>query len=186
MNELHFVLVLEKHPNDYDPIYWTESNDLYDLEAIDKFTSKYSSDELKSYLIEECLLSEEQKDLPLQIIYNNNGYRKLKHGLIYKDDNIEDFTNNIENFILSNQNNSEILNNLFQKIQSERLISQFTKQLIMVAFKNRNLGDVYLKKIIDKIDNCRYLDRRMLYFFVKEIQEKSNEKQKKIILNKKQ
>ncbi len=181
MNDIKYILVNEPKPNSFEPIYWSLFG-CYDLKLIDNFTSKYSKEELENYLIDNNMLLNHDNKKSFEIIYYDNGNRKLKYGVLYKEDLVEDMVFYIEEFIKNNQSNSQILNDLNQKVQSENIINDVTKELIKMIFNNRNCEYNELRQLIIKLYNCSYVDIRTIYLTInKELKPKLA---KKLILSK--
>ena len=181
MDKKRFALVLESRPNSFDTINWQENN-VCSLKEIDSFTSKYSEEDFRNFLVENDFIDEVDMYAPLQIIYNDNGVRRLNNGLLYKDEYNYNMILFIEEFI---QNNPNDLNDLVQKIKNDRLISNYAKELIFTVFDNRKLPFDELKVILDELNDCYYEDKRSIYLYVKRLLEIRLEKQNKLILNKK-
>ncbi|MBR1416670.1 MAG: hypothetical protein IJ572_02510 [Bacilli bacterium] len=184
MNDEKYVLVVEERPNSYNPIYWS-NNDIYNLEKIDEFTSSFDEESLFNYLIDNNMLSYIDRDKSLQIIYNNNGIRKLSSGVIYKDLFNTDMVNYVIEFIQNNKDNSDILNKLYQKVLSDRLISTYTKEIISNIFRLRKENVEDLKTIINNLCDSKYVDIRIIYLYIKKELELQLEVNNKLILNKK-
>ena len=181
MNDYMFVLVSEDKPNSYSPIY-LPIEDPYNIKAIDDFTSQFSKEELRKYLINQNLLDDNDNDS--KIIYNNNGIRKLKSGVIYE----EDFVNNkalyIVNFIKFNRNNKNIMNELLQRIKNERLISKETKEYFYTIISNNNFDYDTLMFAYKDILSCKYIELRIIYLYIRNELELKIKRQKNLVLNK--
>ena len=167
MSEQGFILVSETKPNNFEPIYWTSTRDLYNLKKIDEFTSKYTILELKEHLINSNILPKEYVTPPLQIIYNDNGNRRLKYGLITKEEYSKNMLQEIKEFIIYNKENSNLLNNFIQKIKSEKIVTNNTKNILNTIFKSRTTIIDLFKILVSDLDNINYIDERTLYLCIK-------------------
>lgn len=176
MSSKHFVLTIEERPNDFKPLL---NDNLQTIEEIDNFTSKYTKEEFVNYLISNNIITGNYND-NFQIIFNNNGIRRLDTGIIFKDNYIESFDNYICNFIRSNISNSNVLNELIQKINNNRLLSDYIKEIFKVLFNNRHLPEEDLDYILSYISVTDYLDLRIIYLIIKKnIESKIKEKKLK-------
>lgn len=184
MEKKKFALVLETRPNSFDTINWQENN-VCTLKEIDKFTSRYNEEDFRSFLVENDCIDEEDMYAPLQIIYNDNGIRRLNNGVLYKDEYNHNMVGFIEEFINNNLVNLNMLNDLVQKVKKDRLISEYAKEILLTMFDNRKLPFDELKIILDELNDCYYEDIRSIYMYVKRIIEINLDKQNKLILNKK-
>ena len=178
-----FVLVLESRPNNFEPINWNDSS-ICELETIDIFSSNFSEEEFRNFLVENNMIEKDVKDAPLQIIYNDRGIRRLSHGLLYKEDYNDNMSLYIETFLKDNINDSNLLNNIIQKIINERTISDYAKYVFADIFNNRkyNLNNKYY--LLDRLYDCSYLDIRSSYFIIKREMDKKLDTAK-LVLNKK-
>ena len=181
MLERRFVLVAEIRPNDFKPIFYCKN--MYDIEEIDKYTSKYSKEEFIKHLINENDIKDDNI-CDIQIIYADNGIRRLNTGVIFKEEYINNFYEYIFNFIKNNINDSNLLNDLYQKINNDKLISDYAKQSFNVLFENRHLHDD-INFMLNYLSVCDYFDLRTLYLLIKKnIKIKTNnDKQKQSIVS---
>ena len=174
MQDLKFVLVTEKRPNSFEPIYWT-NNSLYNLRNIDNFTSKFNEEVFRKVLVDNSLLAKEDEEAPFQIIYNDNGIRKLKSGVFFKEDYSDNIFRYIISFIKDNYNNKELLNNLYQKVHSDKIISNNSKNIIYNVFANRQFD--LNEDILNTLNQSDYVDIRNIYYYIrKELEPKLNKK----------
>ena len=186
MMDYKFVLVTESKPNSFEPIYWSQDN-FYNLKKIDEFTSSYSEEDFRDLLVDSLLLDEEDRDVPLQIIFNSNGVRRLKDGLLYKDELVDDMLLYIQDFVRDYKDDANLLNNLYQKINSDKIISPFTKGVFSSVFLSRHLEFESIKKMLNNLEESAYVDIRTIYLYIRRVlEEKINkEDSKNLILNKK-
>jgi len=175
----YYILVNEEKPNSFEPIYWIESKDFYNLERIDSFTSSFSKDDFIKYLIDNKLVN---GNINLQILFNNNGIRKLKDGVIFKEDYNMNMYSYIIKYILEHIKYPNIINELYQKIIHDKTISDLTKSIIKTFFDNRHLEEDEVIFILEELNRCPYSDIRSIYYFiVRELETKEN---KQMVLKK--
>ena len=184
MEKKNFALVLETRPNSFDAINWQENN-VCSLKEIDDFTSKYNEDDFKLFLVNNNMVEENDINAPLQIIYNDNGVRRLNNGLLYKEEYNDQMMLFIKNYIKDNLNNLNLLNEFVQKIKNDKLISEFSKEIISIMFDNRKLPYEELMVILDELDDCNYIDKRTIYLYAYRLNKLSLDNQNKLVLNKK-
>jgi len=177
MNDKRFVLVTEDKPNSFEPIYWSQ-NDLYDLKSIDKYTSMYDKEDFNNMLSNNNLVSDKEHNYA--IIYNDKGIRKLKDGVLFKNDYINDFYVYISEFLKKNKNNSQLLNNIYQKLQSDKLISNSAKRILYVIFINRSVEDKIFNAILNDLNELSYVDLRIMYVCIFKNTELLNNKKLKL------
>ena len=178
---MKYVLVNERRPQDFMPIYWSNESNMYKLDKIDYFTSKFSEEEFKKYLISNDLVDND--NINLQIIFNDGKIRKLKDGLIYKDEYQSDYLEYIKEFIKNNVDNKPIINELIQKTKSNVLISEYTKELLSLILINSHLPKDEILFLLDRLKGSYYIESRTIYLYIKRVLEvKVNNKVK--VLNK--
>ena len=114
----NYLLVIKRKNNDFLPIEWHllkryNGENLHTLEGIDSFTRKITPPELASELIDSNLVDPKEEFEKFAIIYNTKkGYRELKEGTIFKENNIIYSEDDLIKFIEKNKNNKELLNNI--------------------------------------------------------------------------
>lgn len=114
----NYLLVIKRKNNDFLPIEWHllkryNGENLHTLEGIDSFTRKITTPELASELIDSNLVDPKEEFEKFAIIYNTKkGYRELKEGTIFKENNIIYSEDDLIKFIEKNKNNKELLNNI--------------------------------------------------------------------------
>ena len=160
----NYILVNEDRPNSFNPIYWTENNNLYNIKMIDYFTKNFSEEELINFFKDKKLVDKE--NINLQIIFNDNGIRRVKEGLIYKDNYTNDMLKFVKDYVNNIKHDTQLLNELYQKFYNNKLCDDLTKGILKVLFDNRHLKDDEIIIIINELDNCVYDDIRMMYFYI--------------------
>lgn len=159
-NRRNYALVIETMPNSYQPITIYPK-----LEEIDAITSKYSSDEFKKFLLSVNLMENVTDNIV--IIFHDNGIRKVKEGLIYRDDYSSDMPTYIKNFILAFKAQANILNELYQYINNKKTISDNTKNALKNIILNRKSLENILNSNFNSLDSLPYYDIRTIYLYIK-------------------
>lgn len=161
-----FFLVMETLPNHFHPIFINEY--VHNLQEIDEFTSQFSKEELLNYLKKNEMIYNKLIDIDFQIVYKDKeNIEKIEYGPIYKDDYFHSFSEYIHNFIKENQNNDYIMNELKNKIENDKSISDNIKEFFKVVYDNHYLPYEDLKVILDYIPYFDYKDLRTVYLFIK-------------------
>lgn len=159
-SEINYSLVLETKPNSYDPIF------IYpNISNIDTLTGHYSKEDFSRMLYKNYYIDEENIDKPLAIIYNDNGIRKVKEGIIYKDEYVNNISEYVIDFINKNKDNGNIINQIYQYVVDRKDISENFKKLLhslIVNRKNEEKFDSYLWKL--NINS--YYDVRSIYLYI--------------------
>lgn len=114
----NYLLVIKRKNNDFLPIEWNllkiyKGENLNTLEGIDSFTRRITTPELATEIIEAHLVDPKEEFEKFAIIYNTKkGYRELKEGTIFKENNIIYGEDDLIKFLEKNKNNKELLNNI--------------------------------------------------------------------------
>ena len=114
----NYLLVIKRKNNDFLPIEWNllkiyKGENLNTLEGIDSFTRRITTPELATEIIETHLVDPKEEFEKFAIIYNTKkGYRELKEGTIFKENNIIYGEDDLIKFLEKNKNNKELLNNI--------------------------------------------------------------------------
>jgi hypothetical protein len=161
-NKTNYALVIESKPNSYQPI-----NIYKDLESIDNLTGKYSCEEFKELLMSNNLIDD--LDNNITIIFNNNGLRKVKEGLIYKDTYSQDMAFYIINFINSFKGKANFINDLYQYVNRKKTIDAKTKEVLknIVATRKSDVSDFNIE--LNEINYLPYYDIRTMYLFIRNV-----------------
>ena len=159
-----YILANEDRPNNFNPIYWIDSKELYDLKSIDLFTKDYTYGEFIRYLKLNGLI--DTNKYSFQIVFNNNGIRRVKDGLMYKEDYNPNMLLYVKDFITNNIKTNGILNELYQHVSSDKNVEKYTKSILKVLFDNRHLDSEELSIIIEELNNSSYYDIRLIYFYI--------------------
>jgi hypothetical protein len=160
MNNVSFALVLEKMPNSFEPIFLFPN-----LNELDKFTKNFTREELCKYLIDNHYIDNVDDFNFITIIFNNNGIRRVKEGLITKDIADDNIISIIKNNLLNYQNNGEILNDLFQYLNNKKTINATTKFLLRQLIIDRKNNNNYLLTLT-KFNDLSYYDLRTIYLYM--------------------
>ena len=145
-----YILANEDRPNNFNPIYWN------DLKSIDNFTKDFTFGEFIKYLKLNGLLDGYRYNF--QIVFNNNGVRKVSDGVMFKEDYNPNMLLFVKEYIINNISNANYLNEIFQNINSDKQVEDLTKSIVKVIFDNRHLNLDELNIIINELDNCPYYD----------------------------
>ena len=180
MNNRLFFLTSIPRPNSFHPINWTNNPmQLFSIEEIDKFTSKYTEESFRDLLVEYNLII--NRDDAISIAYaNNKKFNTIKTGVIFNDS--LSFKDKIIEFFTSFRSEAQLLNDFKQKVFNDKFISEESKNNINYIISNRK-NNTYLDDIslINSINN--YLDLRNIYFYTKQqslnIEHKNNYKLEK-------
>lgn len=114
----NYLLVIKRKNNDFLPIEWNllkiyKGENLHTLEGIDSFTRRITTPELATEIIEAHLVDPKEEFEKFAIIYNTKkGYRELKEGTLFKENNIIYGEDDLIKFLEKNKNNKELLNNI--------------------------------------------------------------------------
>lgn len=159
----NYTLVYEEMPNSFEPVLPCVLNDLKD---IDNLTGKYSKDDFKNMLVQSIYMKPEDDADKLQIIFNNNGIRKVNEGIIYKDTFTYDMTYYVIRFINIYKDNGDIINELYQYINNKKTVSLEGK-IILKEIVNKRKDDVMdYEMTTDLLNNVCYYDIRTMYLFI--------------------
>lgn len=156
----NFSLVIERQPKDYYPISVFSS-----LDELDNFTKQYSRDELSSVLVNNNYIDKSEYDCDYEIIYNNNGIRKLNDGVMYRDDAPVDIYEFVINYMLRNKEEYNIINNMYQYVISKKGISEDTYMLLDNINKDKKDTNKYINDVLE-LKSINYFDIRLLYFYI--------------------
>lgn len=114
-----YCLVIKRNTNDFLPVEWNltkfyQGENLYTLEGIDAFTSKISRSELADEIIKQNLASPDERFQSFAIIFKSKKRtRELKEGVIFKEDNAVLSEEDLISYIIENQTNKQLLNEIF-------------------------------------------------------------------------
>ncbi len=157
--ERNYHIILEKNnrPGDYARIdIHTLTKDLiFDdtLKIIDEFTEKYSYNDLLNLIIKSNTVTEDYlSDSTLKIIQGDTKY-KLD---IITNETKENF--NLVEFIYNNISNKEIMNNLFNKINS---LDESKSKKLKSILEEENVFEVVLL-----IQTMNYFNKRRLELYI--------------------
>lgn len=141
----NYLLVIKTGNNSYLPIEWQTIKDynkenLYTLDGIDSFTSRFTEGELLYEAVEQNILSMDDPFRQVAIIYKENGKnREVKEGIIYKNTvNVlseEEFLDVLLDIVTNDD--KETLNNVIQQCNIKEQ-SQEVEKFIYVL-KNINI-----------------------------------------------
>lgn len=146
----NYLLVIKRKNNDFLPIEWNllkiyKGENLNTLEGIDSFTRRITTPELATEIIEAHLVDPKEEFEKFAIIYNTKkGYRELKEGTIFKENNIIYGEDDLIKFLEKNKNNKELLNNISNQCNfkdKEEKINEFKfvlKNLDLFAARGTN------------------------------------------------
>lgn len=157
---INFTLALEPKPNSFEPISIFNS-----LKNIDDLTSLYNESELNDLLFEEHLIEKKDYNVRKVIIFNNNGIRKVKDGLLYKDEAVLNINAFIYNFFDYFQYNNDAINEIYQFIVSKKNISDDTKKLLK-NINNFKKDNKEYNNLLDNLSCLPYYDIRTIYFYL--------------------
>ncbi len=114
-----YCLVIKRKNNDFIPVEWNltkfyKGENLYTLSGIDAFTAKTTRQELAKEIIEQNLASPDEEFECFAIIYKTKkGARELKEGVIFSEDNAVLSEDELIEFLLTIQDNKQLLNEVF-------------------------------------------------------------------------
>ncbi len=116
----NYLLVVRKNNNSFQSVEWNltkfyQGENLHTLDGIDKFTGKTSRLELLEELLELNILSPTDTFQGYSIIFQtpNGRTRELKEGVIFNEDTAVLSEDELIDFIIENQDNKEILNEIY-------------------------------------------------------------------------
>ena len=158
-NTINYTLALESRPNSYEPIYIFQN-----IKNIDDVTSRYMEDEFSRMLIKNYYIDENDYKMPFTIIYNDNGIRKVKEGIIYKEEYNEDMYDYIKRFILNNKDNGNIINQIYQYITNRKDVMDSSKETI--HYFNIIRKESSFKNYLSNLDKLPYYDIRVIYLYI--------------------
>ena len=168
MND-YFLLAVEIGAGKYVPVNWRKPY-VCSIKEIDDFTSKFVKDDLQKYLTSHEYIKKEDQFYPLQILYSDNGVKKLNSGIMYLDDFSENMILNSMDILkqvanLSNDNN--IITAFFEKLSKNNLISPKTKMILNVLNSFSEFYNLDVNQIAEKLKDIPYLDQRIMYLSAK-------------------
>lgn len=160
-----YLLVVERNHNDYVPIDWSllpsmENIDIFDLEEIDKFTSRKSLEALKEELYEEHLIDLENLDKPFAIIYEENERkRKIPYGPI--DDKLVNIMDpqEILSILVKNISNKNHINRIYTYYQN-KTVSSILSNIIDNIKNSSEISILTLVTELQKLTKIPYFERR--------------------------
>lgn len=160
-NKTKYALVLETKPNSFEPIRMYD-----DLKKLDSETSQVGKNEFKTILVENNIINDNANIDNLQIIFNDNGIRRIKEGVIFKDKFNDDMTFYVINFINIFKKHGNIINEIYQYINNKKTISYECKCILKDIVSTRK-GDVNkFEEIVNELKNIPYYDIRTIYLFI--------------------
>ena len=158
-NNTNYTLALETRPNSYEPIFIFPS-----IEKIDNLTSHYNEFDFSRMLIKNYYIDQENDKCPFTIIYNDNGLRKVKEGIIYKDEYNDNMNEYIKDFMNNYRHNGNYINQIYQYITNRKDISESSKETI--HYLNIIRKESTYENNLDKIDNLSYYEIRTIYLYI--------------------
>lgn len=165
MNNRLFFLSSIPRPNSFHPINWTNNPlQLFSIEEIDKFTSKYTEESFRDLLVEYNLII--NKNDSLAIAYaNNKKFNTIKSGIIFNDS--LSFKDKIVHFFECFKNDGSLLNDFKQSVFNDQFISEEAKNIISYIISNRKSSS-YLDSLLYLNNIVNYLDLRNIYYYTKQ------------------
>lgn len=157
----NFTLALEAKPNSFEPLIIFNN-----LKEIDNLTSLYDEDELNKLLYEQHLIDQSDWDVKKVIIFNNNGIRKIKDGILYKNEAMLDINLFVKNFFTYFQSDGDAINELYQFINSKKAIDLGTKAILKSLNDYRKENDSVYHHLLLELDNIPYFDLRTIYLYL--------------------
>ncbi len=156
-----YALVLETKPNSFEPIRMYD-----DLKKLDLETSQVGKNEFKTILVENNIINGNANIDNLQIIFNDNGIRKIKEGVIFKDKFNDDMTFYVINFIIIFKKHGNIINEIYQYINNKKTISNECKCILKNIVSTRKNDVNKFEEIVNELKNMPYYDIRTIYLFI--------------------
>ncbi len=168
----NYLLVIKTGNNSYLPIEWETINDyqkenLYTLEGIDTFTSRFSESELLNEALDQNIVSPDDPYRTLSIIFKENGKnREVKEGIIYRD-SYETLTE--EEFVAVllkavDTNDKETINNVIMQCKNKDNNPELEKFIYIL--KNINIfkekGENGIKAALSMFYNLPYDLKRQI------------------------
>lgn len=145
-----YCLVIKRKNNDFLPIEWNltkfyQGENLYTLDGIDSFTTKTTRKELIEDLLSKNIVTPTEEFTSFAIIYKTKkGARELKEGVIFKEDNAVLSEEELIEFLISIQDNKQLLNEVYNichfKEETEQ-VKEFKfvlKQIELFKLKGEN------------------------------------------------
>ena len=168
----NYLLVIKTGNNSYLPIEWESissynKENIYSLEGIDNFTSRFNESQLLSEAVEQNIISLTDPYRNIAIIFKENGKnREVKEGVIFKDSyNIltEDELLDVL-FDAINNNDKETINNILMQCKIKEQNQELDK--FMYVLKNSNIfkekGEKGIKAALSLYYNMPYEIRRKI------------------------
>lgn len=159
-NSINYTLAMESRPNSYEPIFIFPK-----INNIDDLTGFYSKEDFSRMLFKNSYIDEDDIDNPLVIIYNDNGIRKVKEGVIFKNQYSDNIKLYINEFLIKYKDNGNIINQLYQYVVDRKDISNFTKHLLHNFIISRKNDELYAKYILE-LEDIPYYDLRTVYLSI--------------------
>ena len=160
-----FLLVVEVSENKYEPVVWKKTI-ISTIEEIDDFTSKFVKDDFRNYLISHDYIDRKFKYNSIQILYSDNGIKKIKSGVLYLNDYsnnmLEDVINLFKN-ISSFDNSKLVIGKFIKEICSDSMLSSKTYNLLQLIEKNNGFINFDNSNILEQLKDINYMDRRIMY-----------------------
>ena len=161
-NKINYALVMENMPNSFEPIKIYD-----DLKNLDQDTAQYDKIELKSFLVKNNFINAEDNIDNLQIIFSDNGIRRIKEGLIFKDKANDDMAFYVINFIYIFKKHGNLINEIYQYINNKKTISDECKNDLRNIVETRKNEDVNsFNENVNKLTSLPYYDIRTIYLFI--------------------
>ena len=159
-NNTNYTLALEERPNSYEPIHMFSS-----LKEIDDITRKYDEEDFKKTLATGYFIDEEDMEKPLTILFNDNGVRKVKEGLLFKDEcslSMEDF---IANFMAIYRDNGNLINQVYQYVISRKDFLDDSKEILhdFIIFRKE---DTSYNENLSRLSELTYFEIRTIYLYI--------------------
>ena len=147
--DTNYTLALEKRPNSYEPIHIFSS-----LKDIDDITRKYKEDDFARILVTGYFIDEKDMNAPLTILFNDNGVRKIKEGILYKDECTLSMVDFVRNFMAIYRDNGNLINQVYQYVIDRKDIQDNTKDILhdFIIFRK---DDVSYGTNLSKLDELR-------------------------------
>ena len=172
--EIKYTLALETQPNSYLPIYMFPK-----IKNIDDITSKYTEEDFKKMLVKNYYIDSDCVNSPLVILYNNNGVRKVKEGLIFKDYDSVNMYDFVKKFLSLYRSNGIVVNDVYQHVFDRKDINEESKETLHKINNSRKTDNYDF--MLDNIYKLDYYDIRSIYLYIinvlyKKIQKDDNYK----------
>ena len=160
-NKPNYALVMENMPNSFEPI-----NIYGDLKELDQDTAQYEKNEFKAALIKNNLINIEDNIDNLQIIFSDNGIRRIKEGLIFKDKASDDMMFYVLNFIYIFRKHGNMINEIYQYVNNKKTISDECKNVLKTIVGTRKGDDSVFANNVNLLRSMPYYDIRTIYLFI--------------------